>query len=92
MHTASFQEAAARSLSVAVRHISNVQVHQIAATQFAVDRQVEHGQAVNPVFVLKVDSDGPDVLWVEGWILADQLAIFSWSPSLIGFHVRLLCG
>lgn len=60
---------------VPVRHVPNVQIHQIAATQLAVDRQVEHGQVANAMFVLKVDSDGPDVPRLEWWFLADQLPV-----------------
>ena len=69
-----------------------MQIHQIAATQLAVDRQVEHGQVANLVFILEVDSDGPDVLGLEWRLLADQLAFVPGFPSLIGFHVRLLRG
>jgi hypothetical protein len=36
---------------VAVRHVPNVQIHQIAATQLVVDRQVKHGQIANVMFV-----------------------------------------
>ncbi|KVW95898.1 hypothetical protein ABW22_09285 [Thiobacillus denitrificans] len=77
---------------VAVCHVPNVQIHQIASTQLAVDRQVEHGQVTNAMFVLEVDSDGPDVLGFEWWLLADQLAFVPRLTRLIGFHVRLLRG
>jgi len=36
-----------------------------------------------------MDSNGPDVLWPEWWLLADQLAFVPGFVSLIGFHVRL---
>jgi len=65
---------------IAVRHVPNVQVHQIAATQLAVDRQVEHGKVANLVRVLEMDSDSPDVLGLEWWLLADQLAFVPGLP------------
>jgi len=77
---------------VAMRHVPNMQIQQIAATQLAVDRQVEQGQVASLVLILEVDSDGPDVLGFEWWLLADQLAFVPGFPSLIGFHVRLLRG
>jgi hypothetical protein len=76
----------------AVRHIPNVQVNQIAAALLAVDRQVEDGEVANLVFVLQVDSDGPDVPGLEWRLLADQFAFVPRLPSLIRFHVRLLRG
>jgi hypothetical protein len=75
-----------------VRHVPNVQIQQITATQLAVDRQVEHGQVTNPVSVLEMDSDGPDVLGLERWLLADQPAFVPRFPKLIVFHARLLRG
>jgi hypothetical protein len=69
-----------------------VQIHQIAATQLAVDRQIKHGQVANLVFVLQVDSDDPVVLGLERWLLADPLALVPRFPKLLGFHVRLLRG
>jgi len=75
-----------------MRHVPNMKIHQIAATQLAVDRQVEHGQVANTMFVLEVDSDVPVVLGLEWWLLADLLAFVPRLTRLIGFHVRLLRG
>ena len=54
--------------------VAHAQTDEIAATQLAVDRQVEHGQVTNRMGVLKVDADGPDVLRLERWLLADEFA------------------
>ena len=75
---------------VAVRDVANAQIDEIAAAQLAVDREVEHGQVSNLMRVLKVNSDGPDVLRLERWLLADQLAFVPRFPVLSGFHDRLL--
>jgi hypothetical protein len=40
--------------------------------------------------VLQVDADGPDVLGLEGWLLADELALVPGFALLIGFQNRLL--
>ena len=39
---------------------------------------------------LEVESDGPDILRLERWLLADQLAFVPGLASLVGFHVGLL--
>ncbi|ODU48758.1 MAG: hypothetical protein ABS92_07695 [Thiobacillus sp. SCN 63-374] len=41
-------------------------------------------------FSTHADSDGPDVLGLEWWLLADQLAFVPRLLRLIGFHVGLL--
>jgi hypothetical protein len=49
--------------SVAVRRdIGDFDRHDIAATQFTVDRQVEQGEVARFASELKVRSDGPDML------------------------------
>ncbi|EXI73417.1 MAG: hypothetical protein AW07_02629 [Candidatus Accumulibacter sp. SK-11] len=61
---------------IAERDVANAQIHEITATQFAVDGKIEHGQIAYQVFVLEVDSDDPDVPW------ADQLGFVPGFPSL----------
>lgn len=41
------------------------------------------------MFVLEVNSDRPDVLGLQGWLLADQFAFVPGFPVLSGFHIRL---
>jgi hypothetical protein len=74
---------------IGVHHVPHPQAHQITAPQLAVDCQVEHGQVADLMFVLQVESNGPDILWLERWFLADQLAFVSGLVGLIGLHVRL---
>ena len=74
---------------IGVNHVAHPQAHQIAAAQLAVDRQVEHGQVADLMPVLQVESNGPDILWLERWLLADQLAFVPGLVGLIGLRVRL---
>jgi hypothetical protein len=75
---------------VTMHDVAHVQIDKIAAAQLTVDRQVEHGQVSNLMGVLKLNSDCPDVLRLQRWFLADQLAFVPGSPVLSGFHDRLL--
>ena len=70
-------------------HIANPKAHQITTAQLAVDRQVEYGQVADVVRILEMESNGPDILWLERWLLADQLAFVPAGVDLIGFPVRL---
>ena len=45
-----------------MRHVPDAQIHQIAAPQLAADRQVKYGQVADLVFIMLVDSNGPDIL------------------------------
>ena len=74
---------------IGVHHVPHPQAHQITAAQLAVDCQVEHGQVADLMFVLQVESNGPDILWLERWLLAYQLAFVPGLAGLVGFHVRL---
>ena len=51
--------------------VADAQAHEIAAAKFAVDGQVEHGEITDGMRILEVDADGPDVLRLERWLLAD---------------------
>jgi hypothetical protein len=77
---------------VAVRDIANTQINKIAPAQLAIDREVEHSQAPNLMRMLKLNSDCPDVLRLEGRLLPDQLAFVPGFPGVNGFHFRLLRG
>ncbi|SOE87740.1 hypothetical protein SAMN05446935_8397 [Burkholderia sp. YR290] len=61
-----------------------------AATQFAVDCEVEQDKVTDGMNVLKVDPDGPNVFVSERRLyLADQLAFIPRFTSLFGLHGRL---
>ena len=70
---------------IAMRHVPNMQIHQITATQLAVGRQVEHGQVTNLVFVLEVDSDGPDVFRLEWRPFGRPVCLYFRVPKFDGF-------
>jgi hypothetical protein len=65
----------ARQNLVAMGYIPHMKADQVAASQLAVDGQIEQGQVANRMVVLQVDTDRPDILGLEGWLLADQLAL-----------------
>lgn len=70
--------------------IAHTQADEIAAPQFAVDGQVEHGKVADGMGILKVDSNGLDVLRLEGWLLADELSFVPGFTFVDSFHHRLL--
>jgi len=65
---------------VAVSDVPNMQIDQVATPQFAVDREVEHGKVSNLMIVLKLNSDCPNVLRLQRWLLANQLAFVPGFP------------
>ena len=71
---------------IGVHHVPNPQAHQIAAPQPAVDRQVEHCQVADLVFVLQVESNRPDILGLQWWFfgrpacLCSRVRGFDWFP------------
>jgi hypothetical protein len=73
-----------------VHDVADAQAGEIAATQLAVDGEVEHGEAANRVRILEVNSDRADVLRLEGRLLADQLPLVPSFAFDDGFDIRLL--
>lgn len=68
------------------------QTDEVAATQPAVDREVEHGEVSHLVGALEVDVDGPDVFGFERCLLANEPPLVSGFSvrTITGFHDRLL--
>ena len=56
-------------------YVANVQIDQVAAAKFTVDREVKQSQVTSLVFVLKMYSNGLDVFRFERRLLANQLAL-----------------
>lgn len=52
----------ARGNDTAVAHIPDAQLHQVAGSQFAVDRQIEQGKLAGSVCDLEADANRPDIL------------------------------
>ena len=66
--------------------IAHTQADEITAPQFAVDGQVEHGEVADGMGILKMDSNGPDVLRLEGWLLTDELSVVPGFAFVDSFH------
>ena len=75
---------------IAVSDIANTKTDKIAATQFTVNCEIEHGQIPDLVLALQIDSDSPDVFRLQRLLLTDQLSFVPGLPVLSGFHERLL--
>lgn len=75
---------------VAVRDVAKMNVDGVAVAQLAVDREIEHGQTPNLAVILQVNSNGPDVLWLQRWLLADQFAFVPWFPALSELHDKII--
>lgn len=61
--------------TVGAPDISDFDRDQIAATQLAVDRQIEQCQVVFPSSELELDPDGPDVLPFQGRFLTNKPSV-----------------
>jgi hypothetical protein len=58
-----------------VTHVPNLEGDQVAATQLAVDAEVEQCQFADPAFHLQSNAQRPDVLELEWRPLPDELAL-----------------
>ena len=65
----------ARRDAITVGNIPNAQLHQIAAAQFAVDRQIEQGELALTLTEFEAHPDGPNIFELERGFLSDQLAL-----------------
>jgi hypothetical protein len=57
------------------RHIFHLQADDIAAAEFAVDREIEHRQVTRSSRNLQFGSDRPHVLRSEWWYCTGQFAL-----------------
>jgi hypothetical protein len=58
----------------ALDHIVDTKPDQIAPPQFAVDGEVEQREFSGSMIQLQSNPDGPDLLQLQWWLLAEQLA------------------
>jgi hypothetical protein len=65
----------ARRHLVAVAHVPHPERDEVAATQLAVDAQVEQGELSHPAVHMESDAQRPDVLELEWRLLPDDLAL-----------------
>ena len=63
--------------SIAVGHITDAQLHEIAAAKFAVDRQIEQRQLALAIGHLQTNANRPDIAKLKRCLLPDQLALVS---------------
>jgi len=61
-------------------YVVDPQADEIAASQLAVDREVEQGKISFPALQLKPNPNGPDIFRLERALLADQAALVPGSP------------
>src|SRR6266700_1951695 len=54
-------------------HIANLKPHQIAPAQLAVDGEIEQREFAGSMIQLQSNPDGPDLLQLQRWLLADHL-------------------
>ncbi len=64
---------------IAMTDVANLQLHQIAAPELAVNAKIEKRKFTNPVCHLKADPQRPNVLQLEGRLLTDDLSLFQGS-------------
>src|SRR6266699_1872280 len=57
----------------ALEHNANVKPHQIAPAQLAVDGEIEQREFPGSMIQLQSNPNGPDLLQLQRWLLADQL-------------------
>ena len=65
----------------AVNHVARSQLHQIAGSQLAVDRQIEKREIAYSALDFQQDPDGPDFLGLQGRFLSDD---FAFVPRNVG--------
>jgi hypothetical protein len=61
------------------RDVLDLEAHHVAATQLAIDREIEERQVPHPPCELQLRPNGPDVLRLQRWLRADQLALIPGS-------------
>ncbi len=74
---------------IAVTDVAHLQSDQIAASQLAVNSEVEQGELADAILGLKTDTECPDVFDLERCLLPDDLAFvprLAMDGRDVGFH------
>src|SRR5207249_6331033 len=73
----------------ALEHIADVKPHQVAPAQLAVDGEIEQREFPGSMIQLQSNPDGPDLLQLQRWLLADQLPFVPryYTPVSLGVGV-----
>jgi hypothetical protein len=64
--------------------ISDLDLHEVAAAQLAVERQVEQRPIAQSLVLVEVEPDGPDVAWLERALGSDILTCVPRAPFMHG--------
>jgi hypothetical protein len=59
----------------ASHQVTDSELHQVTASQLAVDRQIEDREVTQPAFALQVEAHRPHLLWPERQLGADEQAL-----------------
>jgi hypothetical protein len=76
---------------VAMGHVEDPKLHQIAGAELRVNGYVEEGEIAGSVPQLQADTDRSDIAQLQWCLLADQLALVPWL-FVLAFHRRLQSG
>src|SRR5215475_5775743 len=73
-------------------HISNAEADEVAATQFAVYREVEQCQVPRALLQIQFGADRPDLTRPQGWLWAGQLAFIPGGRGTRGAELASIIG
>jgi len=65
-------------------HVSDAEVHKIATSQLAIDREVEQRKVAYPVLVSELGADSPDIFRLQRRFGADHESRVPRVPNLFG--------
>jgi hypothetical protein len=74
---------------IAMTDVANLQFHQVAAPELAVNAEIEQRKFTDSVCHLKAHSQRPDVLQLERRLLTDDLSLvprLALTCDCVGFH------
>ena len=75
------QDDSSRLDLIPMAYVADLQSDEIAATQLAVDAQVEQRELAHPVLHLEADAERPDFLELERGLLPHDLALVPRLPK-----------
>jgi len=78
---------------IAMANVAHPQLDEIAASELAVDAEIEQCELANPAGHLRPNPQRPNVLQLERRLLTNDLSIVPWltaTGDYIGFHDGLL--
>ena len=67
-------------------NVADLDLHDIAAAQLAIDRKIEHGPITQPAFPVEPEPHSPDLLRLERPLGTELPTGVPWLPA---FHARI---